>query len=389
MAEKVIVAESDNHPPMLERSQYDSWQSRMLLYMQVAKEIWDRVILHIEVSTKNGIHQHRIFLMIATYHQSTQTSSNQKNQATTQDDRIDDLDAFDSSCDEAPSASVVLMAKLSTYDSYVLFDVPNYDTNHDNNVIVQSVQEMNEVVLDTSSSEQQDALIKSVIEKMSYQVAKCNAVNQENKIVNESLTTELERYKEMVNFFKERQKFDLNYCEKYIDSQMRVIDFEETLDLAEATRLKINEKQNDPYYEREKKSTNSTNELNVAYSVSTATSHSSQAQGSLSYTDELMFSFFANQSSSPQLGNKDLEKIDQDDLKEMDLKWLSVLSVIKERTLTEIAEQLGIQETEVKEKQENDKIRTKPDENGKRRKARQCQSPVTVKKAVKRRKYKF
>nr|GEZ73811.1 hypothetical protein [Tanacetum cinerariifolium] len=43
----------------------------------------------------------------------------------------------------------------------------------------------------------------------------------------------------------------------------------------------------------------------------------------------------------------------------------------------------------VKDKQENDKIGTKPDENEKRRKARQCQSLVTVKKAVKRRKYKF
>nr|GEW44237.1 hypothetical protein [Tanacetum cinerariifolium] len=30
--------------------------------------------------------------------------------------QTDDLDAFDSDCDEAPSASVVLMAKLSTYD---------------------------------------------------------------------------------------------------------------------------------------------------------------------------------------------------------------------------------------------------------------------------------
>nr|GEU34655.1 putative reverse transcriptase domain, ribonuclease H-like domain protein [Tanacetum cinerariifolium] len=66
-------------------------------------------------------------------------------------------------------------------------------------------------------------------------------------------------------------------------------------------------------------STNSTNELNAAYSVSTATGHSSQAQGSSSYADELIFSFFANQSSSPQLDNEDLEKIDQDDLEEMDL----------------------------------------------------------------------
>nr|GEV08397.1 hypothetical protein [Tanacetum cinerariifolium] len=68
-------------------------------------------------------------------------------------------------------------------------------------------------------------------------------------------------------------------------------------------------------------STSSTNELNAAYSVSTATSHSSQAQGSSSYVDELMFSFFANQSNTPHQYKEDLEKIDQDDLEEMDLKW--------------------------------------------------------------------
>nr|GEV56954.1 hypothetical protein [Tanacetum cinerariifolium] len=49
--------------------------------------------------------------------------------------------------------------------------------------------------------------------------------------------------------------------------------------------------------------------------------HSSQAQGSSSYADELMFSFFANQSSTPHLDKDDLEQIDQDDLEEIDLKW--------------------------------------------------------------------
>nr|GEX79880.1 ribonuclease H-like domain-containing protein [Tanacetum cinerariifolium] len=48
--------------------------------------------------------------------------------------------------------------------------------------------------------------------------------------------------------------------------------------------------------------------------------HSSLAQGSSLYAHELMFSFFANHSSSPQLDNKDLQQIDQDDLEEMDLK---------------------------------------------------------------------
>nr|GEW97902.1 retrovirus-related Pol polyprotein from transposon TNT 1-94 [Tanacetum cinerariifolium]GEW98200.1 retrovirus-related Pol polyprotein from transposon TNT 1-94 [Tanacetum cinerariifolium] len=53
------------------------------------------------------------------------------------------------------------------------------------------------------------------------------------------------------------------------------------------------------------------------------TSHSSQAQGSSSYTDELMFLFFDNQSSTSQLDKEDLEKINQDDLEEMDLNGRS------------------------------------------------------------------
>ncbi|GJY64752.1 hypothetical protein Tco_0466212 [Tanacetum coccineum] len=59
--------------------------------------------------------------------------------------------------------------------------------------------------------------------------------------------------------------------------------------------------------------------VNAAHDVSTA---SSLGQASSStYVDDVMFSFFANQSNSPQLDNKDLEQIDTDDLEEMDLKW--------------------------------------------------------------------
>ncbi|GJS68942.1 uncharacterized mitochondrial protein-like protein [Tanacetum coccineum] len=54
----------------------------------------------------------------------------------------DDLDAFDSDCDEAPSASDVLMAKLSAYDFEVLLEVPTHDTNMNNNVFDDNVQEL-------------------------------------------------------------------------------------------------------------------------------------------------------------------------------------------------------------------------------------------------------
>ncbi|GKE76997.1 hypothetical protein Tco_1543117, partial [Tanacetum coccineum] len=97
----------------------------------------------------------------------------------------------------APSASDVLMAKISSYDSNILLEVLTHENCLDNHVIDQSVQEMqcferpifnndtdiditsdsnmisyeqylketeNEIVKDTSSSSQQDALI-SVLEE--------------------------------------------------------------------------------------------------------------------------------------------------------------------------------------------------------------------------------
>ncbi|GKD72365.1 ribonuclease H-like domain-containing protein, partial [Tanacetum coccineum] len=64
----------------------------------------------------------------------------------------------------------------------------------------------------------------------------------------------------------------------------------------------------------------STNEVvNTALDVPAARSKG-QAFSS-TYADDVMFSFFVNQSNSLQLDNEDLEQINTDDLEEMDLKW--------------------------------------------------------------------
>nr|GEY28026.1 hypothetical protein [Tanacetum cinerariifolium] len=55
-------------------------------------------------------------------------------------------------------------------------------------------------------------------------------------------------------------------------------------------------------------------------SSSTLNSQNGQAFA-LTYVDDVIFFFFANQSNSPQLDTEDLEQIDTDDLEEMDLKW--------------------------------------------------------------------
>ncbi|GJX79703.1 hypothetical protein Tco_0327852 [Tanacetum coccineum] len=73
---------------------------------------------------------------------------------------------------------------------------------------------------------------------------------------------------------------------------------------------------------------NNTNEtVNTAHTVSAASSKDQASTAS--YADDVMFSFFANQSNAPQLDNEDLEQIDVDDLEEMDLKWQVAMLTIR------------------------------------------------------------
>ncbi|GJZ60746.1 ribonuclease H-like domain-containing protein [Tanacetum coccineum] len=63
---------------------------------------------------------------------------------------------------------------------------------------------------------------------------------------------------------------------------------------------------------------------------------SNQAYGSISantdsMSDVVIYSFFTNQSNSPQLNDKDLQQIHADDLEEMDLKWQMAMLTMRAR----------------------------------------------------------
>ncbi|GJW68054.1 retrovirus-related pol polyprotein from transposon TNT 1-94 [Tanacetum coccineum] len=111
--------------------------------------------------------------------------------------QANDLDAYDFDCDELNTAKISLMANLSHYGSDALAEVHNHD-NVDNHMINQAVQ-------NSSSSAQQDVLILFVIEQLKTQVVNCTKINLDNKSVNDTLTAELERYKEQVKVLKEGQ----------------------------------------------------------------------------------------------------------------------------------------------------------------------------------------
>nr|GEW10829.1 integrase, catalytic region, zinc finger, CCHC-type, peptidase aspartic, catalytic [Tanacetum cinerariifolium] len=162
--------------------------------------------------------------------------------------QADDLDAYDSGCDKLNTAKVALMENLSHYGSDALVKVHNPD-NVDNNMTNQSVQVMpssehsnvmnhleteidsniipysqyvteskKAVVQNSNSSAQQDALILSVIEQLKTQVINCTKINLDNKSLNDTLTAELERYKEQVKVLKEGYNVEVKIQDNFLDS---------------------------------------------------------------------------------------------------------------------------------------------------------------------------
>nr|GEW26654.1 putative ribonuclease H-like domain-containing protein [Tanacetum cinerariifolium] len=87
-----------------------------------------------------------------------------------------------------------------------------------------------------------------------------------------------------------------------------------------------------------------TNSVSAVASVSTvcAKLHASSLPNVDSLSNALIYSFFASQSTSPQLDNKDMKQIDVDDLKEMDLRWqMAMLTMLAGRFLQKTGRNLG------------------------------------------------
>ncbi|GJY77153.1 hypothetical protein Tco_0482269 [Tanacetum coccineum] len=136
--------------------------------------------------------------------------------------QADDLDAYDSDCDELNSAKVALMANLSHYGSDALVEVHNHD-NMNNNAVNQAVQVMSSsqqsnVVNHSETEITSDSNINPYSQYLKTQVANCTKTNLENKSVNDTLTAELERYKEQVKVLKEGQNVDLRSKDNVSDT---------------------------------------------------------------------------------------------------------------------------------------------------------------------------
>ncbi|GJW82914.1 hypothetical protein Tco_0156059 [Tanacetum coccineum] len=158
------------------------------------------------------------------------------------------------------------MTNLSICDSDVLSEVPYSDTQL-NDMINQDVQEMtyseqthiddfkdNEihsdskiipysqylqesqdaVIHDTNSSAHNDLLVLSLVKQMTDHVAHLDKENQTNKMINESLSAELERYKEQTLILEEVSR------SKMLDKQNDPISIEKKIKISPIDYSKLN-----------------------------------------------------------------------------------------------------------------------------------------------------
>nr|GEW33582.1 hypothetical protein [Tanacetum cinerariifolium] len=145
----------------------------------------------------------------------------------------------------------------SSEQSNVVNQLETKITN-DNNIILYSqyvTESQQAAVQNSKTTAQQDGLILSVIEQLKTQVINCTNINLDNKSVNDTLTAELERYKEQGKVLKEGQNvekaqqlepklYDGNVIKN--TCAIMILDYEETLTLAEESRSKMILKQQDP-----------------------------------------------------------------------------------------------------------------------------------------------
>ncbi|GJU33161.1 retrovirus-related pol polyprotein from transposon TNT 1-94 [Tanacetum coccineum] len=150
-----------------------------------------------------------------------------------------DCNAFDSDVDEAPTTQTMFMANLSSadlvydevspsYDLDILSEVPDHDNYQDVVCEHHEVHEMRDdvqpnYVVDSHADYTSDSNMIPYDQYVKDNSAQCVSVTTQNNVVDKSLTVELATYKEQVELYKRRAKFELTEREQNIDEQLRIV----------------------------------------------------------------------------------------------------------------------------------------------------------------------
>ncbi|GJZ69446.1 retrovirus-related pol polyprotein from transposon TNT 1-94 [Tanacetum coccineum] len=251
LSEDIQCSGSDTRLPMLDRSDFESWQQRIRLYC-LGKENGENILKSIdeglfkmgkfretlaEGALHLGLERDRVFIDL-TPEEKERYKANiraanillQGRQTHMFDDDVDEELVQDLALNED---NTMFMANLSSvdpiydeaspsYDSDILSEVQDHDNYLDSVGEYHEVHEMqNDVqpnyIVDLDAEYTSDSNI------IPYEQLPDVSANEHNKVVNESLNAKLERYKEQVEMYEKRARFELTEREQKIDEQIRII----------------------------------------------------------------------------------------------------------------------------------------------------------------------
>ncbi|GJS43179.1 hypothetical protein Tco_0568222 [Tanacetum coccineum] len=145
--------------------------------------------------------------------------------------QVDDCNAFDSDVDEAPIAQTMFMANLSSVDHVYDESGPSYDSDilsevHDHDQYQDAVCEHHE-----EHEMHDDVQPNYVVDSHADYTSDSNMILYDhlslkqhgNTVVDNSLTAELATYKEQVELYERRARFELTEREQKIDEQLRIV----------------------------------------------------------------------------------------------------------------------------------------------------------------------
>ncbi|GJT13242.1 retrovirus-related pol polyprotein from transposon TNT 1-94 [Tanacetum coccineum] len=148
-------------------------------------------------------------------------------------------DAFDSDVDEAPTAQTMFMENLSSADpvydeaihemhddvqlNYVVDSHADYMS--DSNMILydQYVKDNAVSVVQSNESSVPNDAYMMILNDIYEPSAQCVSVTTQYNVVDNSLTAELATYKEQVELYERRAKFELTEREQNINEQLRIV----------------------------------------------------------------------------------------------------------------------------------------------------------------------
>nr|GEU42216.1 putative zinc finger, CCHC-type [Tanacetum cinerariifolium] len=131
----------------------------------------------------------------------------------------DGCDAFDSDVDEASTAQTVFMANLSS--AYPVYDEAG--SSYDSDVLSECVKDNAVQAVQSNVSSIPNDAYMMILNDMHEPPVQHMSVTTQTKVVHKSLTAELATYKEQVELYERRARFELTEREQKIDEQLRIV----------------------------------------------------------------------------------------------------------------------------------------------------------------------